>query len=242
MGGFLRRAIKAVTPYGVVHLHGRWFPDRPPWNPEGKPNPRHLWEEDETFCLLHTQVKSLSACSIVRLFMLYQFAQQTRTLPGDVAEFGVYRGGSARLILETLGSSDKKMHLFDTFEGFPEEKVDSRKDWNVTGETAANLEEVRTYLADYNNCVFHQGIFPETAEEVSDRRFCFVHVDADLYQSVKDSCEFFYPRLTPGGVMIFDDYGFWAQAGSKKAVDEFLADRPEYPCYLQSGQCILIKQ
>jgi len=69
-----------------------------------------------------------------------------------------------------------------------------------------------------------------------------VHIDVDIYQSVKDCCEFFYPRLHAGGVMLFDDYGKWTCPGAKLAVDEFFATKPEKRFYFPSGQCFVIKQ
>jgi O-methyltransferase len=68
-----------------------------------------------------------------------------------------------------------------------------------------------------------------------------VHIDADIYQSVKDSCTFFYPRLESGGIMVFDDYGFPSCPGARKAVDEFFSDKEEFPFYLPSGQCFIVR-
>jgi O-methyltransferase len=243
----MKNLLKAIIPYGLLQLYSKVYSKEkprepnPPWNPEGKPNPMHLWEDDENFDALYQQVRVISLCGVERLFMLYQFVKQTCSLEGDVAEVGVYKGGSAKVILEALGENKKIVHLCDTFEGFPAAKVDATKDWNVAGGSAASFEEVKAYLASYQNCRLYRGIFPETAEPIASRKFCFVHIDADLYQSVKDSCEFFYPRMVKGGIIIFDDYGFWAERGAKMAVDEFSIDKSEYPCYLQSGQCFIIK-
>lgn len=186
----MNRWLKAIIPYGLLQLYSKVKPTEPnpPWNLEGKPNPMHLWEDDEIFNVLYQQVRSVSVCGVERLFMLYQFAKQTSSLDGDVAEFGIYKGGSARVILEALRETNKIVRLFDTFEGFPSEKVDITKDWNVAGQTAASFDEVKAYLAAYENCRLYQGVFPDTAEPIANKKFCFVHVDADLYQSVKDSC------------------------------------------------------
>ena len=74
------------------------------------------------------------------------------------------------------------------------------------------------------------------------QRFAFVHVDVDLYSSVRDCCEFFYPRLSGGASMVFDDYGFpHYRDAAKRAVDEYFADKPERPLVLASGQCVVVK-
>jgi len=56
-----------------------------------------------------------------------------------------------------------------------------------------------------------------------------------------DCCDFFYKRLARGGIIIFDDYGYITCPGAKKAIDEFFSGKPEYPCYLPTGQCFAIK-
>ncbi len=63
-----------------------------------------------------------------------------------------------------------------------------------------------------------------------------------IYRSVRDCCEFFYPRMETGGVMLFDDYGKFTCLGAKLAVDEYFTDKPEKPYYLPSGQCFIHKQ
>ena len=83
---------------------------------------------------------------------------------------------------------------------------------------------------------------PQKFPEVLGREFCFVHVDVDLYQPIKDSFMFFYPLLAPGGIMVFDDYGVSSFPGAKKAVDEVLStiDQPMF-MPLPSGQAFLLK-
>ena len=82
---------------------------------------------------------------------------------------------------------------------------------------------------------------PETFDGLEAGRFSFVHVDVDLYQPTIDCCHFFYPRLVPGGMMVFDDYGFPACRGEKDAADEYFSDKAEKPFVLPTGQGIVIK-
>ena len=87
---------------------------------------------------------------------------------------------------------------------------------------------------------FTAGGFPSGSRDVADERFSFVHVDVDLYEPHRDSIEFFWPRLTAGGVMVFDDYGSTYCPGARQAVDEAFAptDVVESP----SGQAFVIKR
>ena len=205
-----------------------------------KPNPIHLWDDDETFRSLAKQVAAYTCVGQERCFILYQFAKQVRDMYGDVAEVGVYKGGTARLISEIVAETAKTVHLFDTFSGMP--PTDMIKDLHKEGDFSdTSLDSVKEYLNDYDNVRFYQGFFPDTSKPVIDRQFCLVHIDVDIRKSVIDCCEFFYPRMVKGGIMVFDDYGFLTCPGAKMAVDEFFLDKPECSCYLPTGQCFVIK-
>jgi O-methyltransferase len=84
-------------------------------------------------------------------------------------------------------------------------------------------------------------LIPDTFGESGDLRFAFSHVDVDIHKSVLDCCRFLYPRTAMGGVIVFDDYGFPSCPGARQAVDEFFADKPEYPLVLRSGQAIVFR-
>jgi hypothetical protein len=139
-------------------------------------------------------------------------------LPGDAAELGVYRGGASAIIAAALPG--KTVHLFDTFEGLPED--DEEGAGHRKGDFACGVEEVRRFLAGYN-VLFHPGRFPSTTGPLGEgNRFCFVHLDADTFQSTADGIRYFWPRLTPGGILMFDDYGWPHCPGVKRAIDELL--------------------
>lgn len=208
--------------------------------PRGKPSPIHLWEEDAAFNRLYEQVRGRTVVSKQRCFMLYQFANQVQGLSGDVAEVGVYRGGTARLLARVFDPTGKPLHLFDTFTGLPD--PDPGKDTLKAGDFGdTSLESVRAYLQDCPNLCFYPGFFPATAGPVQERSFCFAHIDVDIYQSVMDCCAFYYPRLVTGGILIFDDYGDLSCPGARQAVEEFFSDKPEQPCYLPTGQCLVVR-
>lgn len=200
-----------------------------------------LWYYDDTFNNLMKQVTGHTLVDRVRCFVIYQYSKQVAGLSGDVAEVGVYKGGTARLLSKAFESEDNKtIHLFDTFSGMP--PADSEKDLHREGDfDDTSVERVKKYMSDCNNVLFYQGQFPMTSTPVENTTFCLVHIDVDIYKSVIECCKFFYPRMEKGGVMIFDDYGFMSCPGAKKAVDEFFLDKPENPCYLPTGQCIVMR-
>ena len=117
--------------------------------------------------------------------------------------------------------------------------------YEILNRAAAPLELWETdpvFLADCPNVRFFPGLFRDTLNAVQAERFALVHVDCDLYGSVAECCAFYYPRLSSGGFIVFDDYGFRSCPGAKQAVDEFFQDKPETSVCLPTGQCLLIKQ
>jgi len=199
-----------------------------------------VWEEDDCFSRL-MKVIDFTPVTIPRCYFLYQATQQTASLPGNIAEVGVYRGGTARILTETSQLHSKTVHLFDTFEGMPE--VDASRDIHRKGDFSdTSVESVKKQLGKLSNYVTHKGIFPETAAPVENEVFSLVHIDVDIYKSVLDCCQFFYHRVTESGLMVFDDYGSETCPGAKLAVDEFFRDKPESPMYLPTGQCLVVKK
>jgi len=144
----------------------------------------------------------------------------TRT-SGHVAELGVYKGGSAKIILESCNDW-RAVYLFDTFEGLPKP---GPTDGPVLkeGGFAAPLSEVYAEFdgVNPNRLHFEVGVFPDSAYGLESLRFAFVHVDVDLAASVTAACEWFFPRMNPGGIVLFDDYGCPQTPGAKPALVQY---------------------
>jgi O-methyltransferase len=179
--------------------------------------------------------------SLREMYNIYQQVSRTRGLGGEMAEVGVFRGESAKLIARFKG--DVPLHLFDTFAGMPEtdsarDNIHQRGDFRET-----SLQLVQGRLRNHGQIYFHPGYFPQTALEagLSDRTFCFVHLDMDIYRSTLDGLNFFYPRLIPGGAIISHDYFAKTCAGVKKAFDEFCRETGVVAVPLWDSQCLIIK-
>ncbi|MEZ4600843.1 MAG: TylF/MycF/NovP-related O-methyltransferase [Syntrophotaleaceae bacterium] len=198
-------------------------------------------EIDPSFVELLRKVRPHTLLSEDRLGLLYQFARRTRSLPGDAAEVGVYKGGTAFLIASALVDTDKQVHLFDTFCGLPD--ADPNTDLHRQGDFGDTcLEEVGSLLEPFPGCRLHPGLFPASLPAGwGEKSFSFVHVDVDIYQSALDCCEFFFPRLVPGGFMVFDDYGFVSCPGIRRALDDYFTSAPDQILYLPTGQAMAIK-
>lgn len=209
------------------------------------------FDTDSEFTRIINKVRALGpmAVSPDRCYILYQWARRSVTLPGDLAECGVYTGGTAHLVASVLAahtpnSVPTRFHLFDTFSGMPDTAIPQR-DYHTAGDFSdTSLEFVKKRLQDFASCcVFHPGLMPDTFVEVENvSKYSFVHVDVDIYPSVMVCCEWFWPRLVSGGAMIFDDYGFYPyRHAARAAVDEFFSDKIELPIVLPTGQAVVIK-
>lgn len=184
--------------------------------------------------------------SLDRCYILYQFARRSLLLPGHMAECGVYTGGTAHLIAWVLSSSSgsKKLHLFDTFSGMPDTAIPQR-DYHSAGDfSRTSVGYVKRRLREYESlCEYHPGLMPETFSEVARvQQYSFVHVDVDIYPSVAACCDWFWQRLSLGGVMVFDDYGHYPyRNAARAAVDQFFANQWEKPIVLPTGQAVAIR-
>ncbi|KKL93204.1 hypothetical protein LCGC14_1877040 [marine sediment metagenome] len=146
-------------------------------------------------------------------------------IQGSFAEFGVFRGETSKFI--HLLAPGKRLYLFDTFEGFPEEYLEDKNEAKRFKNT--KLEIVKKNIGDLNNVIIRKGIFPETTKGLETEKFSFVYIDADLYISILDGLRFFYPRISQGGYLFIHDYNNpqESNAGVLRAVREFMADKEE---------------
>ena len=225
---------KAALTVKESQFYSQWSAPCPLFSPWlGHPDFQSVYQGAEPYTLV----------SADRCYMLISLARYARCLAGDFAECGVWNGGTALLLARILKeTADKTLYLFDSFQGLP--KLNEEKDqWFVEGQySAESIESVKSLLNDFRSIIdIRCGWIPETFRGLENRRYAFAHLDVDLYQSTLDCCAYFYPRLVPGGVLLFDEYAFAAARGEKDAVDEFFAGKPESPITLPTGQAIILK-
>ncbi|GAG39533.1 unnamed protein product [marine sediment metagenome] len=150
----------------------------------------------DLFMEIYSQQRAL--LDIRGMYNIYRLVKKLINIEGDIAEVGVYKGGSARVICEVKGG--KSLHLFDSFEGMPEtnETIDKYKKGELGNTT---LENVKNYLSKFKNVYFYKGYFPESARELTNRgcKFSFVNLDVDIYESTLNGLKFFYPKMNAGG-------------------------------------------
>ena len=201
--------------------------------------PQLYWWKDEEFNAFLKRFDELHANNSDRRWMLYQWALTANSIPGDTAECGVYRGAGSYLICKATqsGGQQRTHFIFDSFQGVSKPDEVDEHYWRE-GDLSCSLQDFQKPEATIS---IHPGWIPEGFPAAAEKKFCFVHIDVDLHQPTADSIAFFYPRMNTGGIMVFDDYGFRTCPGVKKAVDDFLADKPERIVHQSCGSAFITK-
>ncbi len=243
-GGFLERlkhkAVERVAVWGGRYLykpHLTWIVDQSWLDPYSSV----MVNEP---AMRRPQVRALD-----RRFMLIQMLRLVRGLEGSTAECGVARGVGSAIIVTALRDtyvSGARHYAFDAFAGLPapdefDRMRGGRQGWR-TGDLEHDGTAARATLAGFPEAELRVGWIPETFAGLENERFRFVHVDVDLHAATRDSLEFFYPRLVPGGVILLDDHGLESCPGARRAALDYFTDRPEEVLDLTTGQGLVLKK
>jgi O-methyltransferase len=195
-------------------------------------------------------VDAFTMTSLERRYHLLQSIRyiHRHQIPGAIVECGVWRGGSMMLVanaLQALGDTSRELFLYDTFEGMPppteidkdfgqtsaadrlEAEIATKSDsvvWAIAGleEVTHNMTST-LYPADKTHFVI--GKVEDTIPGTMPSQIALLRLDTDWYESTAHEFKHLYHLLSPGGVVIIDDYGYWQ--GARRAVDDFLATCPD---------------
>lgn len=149
-------------------------------------------------------------------------------VPGDIAEFGSFKGHSGYLITQLSKSLDlqKKIYLFDMFENFPEESIGIDAFWSKTH--IVDFNDVKSKFREFPNVQLVKGDFTTTLKKQQISSLSLVHVDCDSFRATQYVMEqLFDGVLSRGGLMLFEDYGHPGLLGSRVAIDEFFEKRSD---------------
>jgi hypothetical protein len=190
---------------------------------------------------------------------LHHIANISSKLDGHMAELGVASGQVCIELAKT--HKHKKIYAFDTFTGFSglteeyfeaspkynakfyKDRFGHEHEWDRAWGKNFPWEDILSELKMYENIEIRQGLFPETPVGLENERYCFVHLDVDIYSSTRFGLEYFYDRMVSGGNIVIDDFFLKDRfPGVKEAVDEailkFNMPVVEVTC---EGQCVIIK-
>lgn len=206
--------------------------------------PGDIIEED--FLKYYEKDKQFTMTSLFRMYALYHATKYVieNNIEGDIVECGVYKGGSSMLSADMLveqNSFDKKLYLFDTYEGMckPTDKdiyhgfqQKALKDWERRQTDTHNtwcyapIDEVKTNMLSTGypeeKMVFVKGKVEDTIPGTVPEKISLLHLDTDWYESTYHELVHLFPLLSKNGVLIIDDYGFWQ--GCREAVDQYFEE------------------
>ncbi len=205
------------------------------------------WLGDSFFYELYDEIRQNTLVDIFRCFELWELASNIHLLDPKAAflEVGVWRGGTAAVVGRKLSmlNADVPFFLADTYTGV---KKSSEKDaFYFDNEHDDTSEEmVRNLLKEkYGHYIFLNGIFPEdTANLIPEgSRFGYCHIDVDVYNSARDVVDWIWQRMIPGGVIVFDDYGFHTCTGITRFVNEQKQKNDRVIIHNLNGHAIMLK-
>ncbi len=190
--------------------------------------------------------------NIMNIIYWYNFFHKTKHLDGSILEFGIGRGRSLISIMTleyyfrtTKGYVPKKIYAFDSFEGFPEPTIKDastrnpkKGEWSHSPNknfkySKINLKKIlinagfpKSFIEEL---IIVKGFFSKTSKQVNVNKIAIMHLDGDLYSSVKDPLDNLSHKLLKEGLIVIDDFildkkiekeDFWP--GARKAVEEFI--------------------
>ncbi len=235
----MRQLIKGVSntllrPFGLVLTTHRAL------------HPGLSWELDEAFherferahSATDTAVNDLRRQRHYVLMQLFQWSLR-RTETPRVAECGVFKGASLHQLASILQGRGE-LHAVDSFAGLQaiqseDGPIDERR-----GDFLGTLSMVQKNLSEFPWIHYHRVEFPRVPTDLPANGFTFVHIDLDLYAPIASAFRLFLPRLVPGAIIVFDDYGYVRDfPGAKKAIDEVCAEAGLFPVVLPTGQAFV---
>jgi len=230
-------ALPFVRPEAVRSgVHAMPFPVHATYSP---------WLADEAFMATYAAVRRKTLVGEWSCAELWSLVGEVRGVPGAIIEVGVWRGGTGALMADRarrLGIADP-VYLCDTWEGVV--KTGEADPYYHDGKhDDASVDTVRSLVQGLglDNVELLQGIFPDdTADRIATPALRLCHIDVDVYQSAKDVFDWVWPRLSAGGIVVFDDYGGPATVGVGRFVDEQRMCSDRIVIHNTNGHGIVIK-
>jgi O-methyltransferase len=206
------------------------------------------WNTDKAFDAAYLKIKHATLVDKYRCFELWRLVEQAAKLEsGAIIEIGVWRGGTVAL----LGTQAKncnindKVFACDTFTGVV--KAGAQDQSYVGGEHAdtslSSVENLLSKTMGLDNVEILEGIFPDdTGKAVEHLQFRLCHIDVDVYESARDVVDWIWKRMVPGGIIVYDDYGFSTCSGIARQVDEQMLLDDRLVIHNLNGHAIIIKR
>ena len=180
----------------------------------------------------------LSEAAALRLLYFYEHLRTIQHIEGTIVECGVGWGRSlfAFAACQRALGQERRIFGFDSFEGFPDPSAEDLPGKARRGHYKTNRDSVVRFLINSglsrasvdSSITLVPGFFADSMRTYDAGPVALLHLDVDIYSSYKETLQFFYPRVPPGGIIAFDEYqSLEKYPGARKAIDEFFGDKPE---------------
>jgi hypothetical protein len=195
--------------------------------------------------------------NLARYVAILDIVRKSLTVPGHIAEMGVYRGANLLFVAKLMRLFDpmgwKQVHRFDSVEGLTTFSPEDRAKREAMGAFAGSYEELKDLIALHeldDEVVIHKGLIQETLPPLLETRpelsFSLVFCDTDLYEPTKLILESLHEKLAIGGMFVCDEWNYELHPGETRAVSEFLSAHPgsyrmEHPLNTRHPTLILSK-
>ena len=204
------------------------------------------WNGDVIFQGTYEDIKAHTLVDRYRCYELWSLTEQSKKIEGSILEVGVWRGGTGALIAKKaeLCGISTPVYLCDTFAGVP--KAGPEDSLYRGGEYAdtsrAAVERLVYKHLRLTNVRILEGVFPEdTSHHIEQETFRFCHIDVDIYQSAKATTEWVWDRLSIGGIIVYDDYGFIGADGVTQYVNEQRPEKDRLVIHNLNGHAIVVR-
>jgi O-methyltransferase len=176
---------------------------------------------------------------IWRTHTLCWAAQSSLGVPGDLVECGTYQGYSMAVVLRYLaGLPGRHLYLYDLFD-----PTGGAGEGKRLGAHSADLfDRVRARFQPFDNVTVTRGKVPAILEEIAPKRIAFLHVDMNNADAERGALDVLFDRVSEGGIIVFDDYGWTGYRDQKDAADTFMQQYALSVLELPTGQGLVVKR
>lgn len=196
---------------------------------------------------VYTSIRGFTLVDQYRCYELWKLIEQVaKQKSGSIIEIGSWRGGTGALIArqaKNCGISEK-VFLCDTFTGVVKtgEKDSAYKGGEHADTSREVVEKLLFTRMNLDNAEILEGVFPDqTGHRVEDLEFRFCHIDVDVYQSAEDIVDWIWDKMVPGGIIVYDDFGFEGCEGITKHVEEQMKFADRLVIHNLNGHALMLK-
>jgi O-methyltransferase len=206
------------------------------------------FQNDQKFmsCFYEAVTNDQELSLLWRLHTLAWAAKNSLNVEGDFVECGVFKGFCSGVILNYLGFQDlpRQAYLYDTFEGLPEKTstAEERRTWDYTKyDSEAIYNGVREKFSKFKNVNIVRGIVPDTFKVAVPEKIAFLHIDMNSEKAEMLTLEHLFDKVSPGGFIVFDDFGWLSNKNQMSAELAFMIERGHHVMELPTGQGVVVK-